>query len=326
MARTDLLQLLADGEFHSGQELADTLGVSRTAIWKQLAKLELDGLTFESVKGKGYRLVGGIELLDQVRILADLQQPVRKQLKELVVADTIDSTNAEILRRLTAGEAASGLVCTAEQQSAGRGRRGRQWISPYGGNIYLSLGWEFAGGAAALEGLSLAVGVAVSEALASLGVTEVALKWPNDLLHGESKLGGVLIEMVGDAAGPCAVVVGIGINVKMPPAAAADIDQQWTDLVTIAAGRELGRNEVLAAMLNQLLPLLHQYEVLGFAHWRERWLALDVHADQPVVVTSGSRKISGIARGIDTTGALLLETELGINPVHGGEVSLRRAR
>jgi BirA family biotin operon repressor/biotin-[acetyl-CoA-carboxylase] ligase len=325
MAKTDLLKLLADGEFHSGQELADALGVSRTAIWKQLGKLEESGLAYESVKGKGYRLSGGIDLLSEQRVRAGLEPAVEQLLNELLLAETIDSTNAEILRQLESGKLASGLVCSAEQQTAGRGRRGRQWISPYAGNIYLSLGWEFAGGAAALEGLSLAVGVAVSEALAGQGVSDVVLKWPNDLLHTEAKLGGVLIEMVGDAAGPCAVVVGIGINVRMSAVAARDIDQKWTDLNTVSAGQCASRSQLLAALLNQLLPLLNQYEEQGFQHWRERWIALDAHADQPVVVTSGSRKISGTARGIDASGALLLETELGISPVHGGEVSLRKA-
>jgi BirA family biotin operon repressor/biotin-[acetyl-CoA-carboxylase] ligase len=325
MAKTDVLKLLADGEFHSGQELANALGVSRTAIWKQLGKLEESGLTYESVKGKGYRLSGGIDLLDEQQIRAGLEPAAEQLLNELLLADAIDSTNAEILRQLESGKLVSGLVCSAEQQTAGRGRRGRQWISPYAGNIYLSLGWEFAGGAAALEGLSLAVGVAVSEALAGLGVGDVVLKWPNDLLHTEAKLGGVLIEMVGDAAGPCAVVVGIGINVRMSAVAARDIDQKWTDLSTVSAGQCASRSQLLAALLNQLLPLLSQYEELGFQHWRERWLALDAHADQPVVITSGSRKMSGTARGIDASGALLLETELGISPVHGGEVSLRKA-
>jgi BirA family biotin operon repressor/biotin-[acetyl-CoA-carboxylase] ligase len=155
MGKTVLLPLLADGEFHSGQELAGVLGVSRTAVWKQLEKLRELGLQIESVRGKGYRIRGGMELLEASRIEAGLTADSRRLLAELVVADVLDSTNAEVLRRMERG-GPSGLACVAEQQTAGRGRRGRQWVSPYAGNIYLSLGWEFAGGAAALEGLSLA--------------------------------------------------------------------------------------------------------------------------------------------------------------------------
>ena len=141
----------------------------------------------------------------------------------------------EALRRVEAG-GRSGLVCTAEQQTAGRGRRGREWISPFGRNLYVSTVWEFTQGAAALEGLSLAVGVAVAQALKGLGLPEVQLKWPNDIQHEGKKLGGVLLEMVGDASRQCQVVVGIGVNVAMPGAAANAIDQAWTDISRMTAG------------------------------------------------------------------------------------------
>ena len=323
MAKTEALALLADGKFHSGQELADLLGVSRTAVWKQLGKLQDLGLDLESARGKGYRINGGIELLDAQRIRAALSTQASVLLTELQLAIEIDSTNAELLRRLQRGPA-SRLVCSAEQQTAGRGRRGRSWVSPFGSNIYLSLAWEFAGGAAALEGLSLAVGVAVATALDNCGVQDLKLKWPNDLLHGGAKLGGILIEMVGDAAGSCQVVVGVGLNVRMPVDAAADIDQQWTD-VTMASGLPVGRNQLLAALLNELLPLLSQFAEQGFAPWREPWMALDAHADSPVIVSSGERRLTGVARGVDHSGALLLEVAGSIQAIHGGEVSLRPA-
>ena len=323
MAKTEALALLADGEFHSGQELADRLGISRTAVWKQLGKLQALGLAAESVRGKGYRIVGGIELLDVAQVRAAMDPEALALLRELQIETAIDSTNAELLRRLQAGPG-SGLVCTAEQQTAGRGRRGRNWVSPFASNIYLSLAWEFAGGAAALEGLSLAVGVAVASALDRCGVADVALKWPNDLLHDGAKLGGILIEMVGDAAGSCQVVVGVGLNVRMPQAAAAEIDQAWTDVTTAAAG-SVGRNQLLSALLNELLPLLPRFAEQGFGPWREPWIALDAHADSPVIVTSGDSRLAGTARGIDASGALLLEVADSVRAIHGGEVSLRPA-
>lgn len=320
-----LARLLADGEFHSGQVLADALGLSRTAIWKQLNRLQDElGLSVESVKGRGYRIPGGVELLDVARVCEGLSPRSRALLGALVVEPVLDSTNAEVLRRLSAG-APAGLACTAELQTAGRGRRGRTWVSPFARNLYLSLSWEYEGGAAALEGLSLAVGVAVVRALEELGVSGLQLKWPNDLLFHGAKLGGVLLEMVGDASGRCQVVVGVGINVRMPEAVAASIDQSWTDLRSIAGEQVPGRNQLLATLLDHLLPLLASFGATGFAPWREAWLALDAFADAPVVISSGDFRKAGIARGVDERGALRLETSLGLQPVYGGEISLRAA-
>jgi BirA family transcriptional regulator, biotin operon repressor / biotin---[acetyl-CoA-carboxylase] ligase len=326
MPNTALLPLLANGEFHSGQALADALGVSRTAVWKQLGKLEVLGLEIESVKGRGYRIPGGVDLLEANSVHGGLDDATKALVRELEIFDVIDSTNREALRRVQPG-AASGLVFTAEQQTAGRGRRGRQWVSPFARNLYLSAVWEFSRGASALEGLSLAVGVAISRALEASGLPQVQLKWPNDLLYQEQKLGGVLLEMVGDANGLCQVVVGVGLNVAMPANTAASIDQPWTDLSSIAGGKECaGRNELLAALLNELMPLLADFENSGFGPWREPWQQLDAHAGKAVVLTSGDVQTAGIARGVDQRGALLLESSLGLKPIYGGEISLRAAQ
>ena len=323
MPNTILLPLLANGEFHSGQDLAAALGVSRTAVWKQLNKLEVLGLEIESVKGRGYRIPGGVDLIDEKRVRAGLNATSVRLLSDLDVREVIDSTNMEALRRIEQG-ARSGLVCTAEQQTAGRGRRGREWISPFARNLYLSVVWEFSQGAAALEGLSLAVGVAVAEALKVFGLPPVSLKWPNDLLFDGAKLGGVLLEMVGDATDNCQVVVGIGLNVAMPQNVASRIDQSWTDLSRMAgADSAPGRNELLSALLNELLPLLAGYEQGGFGEWQEAWQSLDAHAGKPVILSTGAEKTAGIARGVDERGALRLETSLGVQSIYGGEISLR---
>lgn len=325
LSRAKLLPLLANGEFHSGQELADVMGVSRTAVWKQVNRLATDlGLTIESVRGKGYRMVGGIDLLDADQVQAALNARAATLLTGLEVFDTVDSTNAEVMRRVEQ-RCAPGLVCTAEQQTAGRGRRGRQWVSPYASNLYLSLLWEFKQGAVALEGLSLAVGVAVARALRACAVPSVQLKWPNDVLYDGAKLGGILLEMTGDAAGPCQVVIGVGLNVAMPTAAAQAIDQTWTDIRTITANQHPGRNRLLAALLNELLPLVADFEQQGFTHWRDDWQALDAFAGAAVVLHTGAAPLGGIARGVDERGALLLETSAGVQPVYGGEISLRAA-
>lgn len=324
MPKTDLLPLLANGEFHSGQELADQLGVSRTAIWKQLQRLNELGIQVESSKARGYRIAGGLDLLNESRIVTSLRPDVRACLSQLDVLETVDSTNAYVLEQLSGG-AMSGCVCSAEQQSAGRGRRGREWVSPFARNIYVSLGWQFNRGAASLEGLSLAVGVAIAEALESCDIEGVSLKWPNDLLHNGAKLGGILIEMTGDASGVCQVVVGVGINVNMPVEQARAIDQAWTDLASIHAGAMPSRNDVLAALLNHLLPLLAHWDETGFASWRERWVARDAFADAAVSVIMGEKIVTGVAKGVDERGALLLETSAGIQSFLGGEISLRGA-
>ncbi|MAT94474.1 MAG: bifunctional biotin--[acetyl-CoA-carboxylase] synthetase/biotin operon repressor [Halioglobus sp.] len=325
MSRSILLPLLADGEFRSGQDLADALGVSRTAVWKQIRRIAADsGLEVESVRGRGYRIPGGVDLLDATAIHDGLNARARELLAELLLLDSIDSTNVELMRRAQAG-VARGTVCSAEQQTAGRGRRGRHWVSPYAGNVYLSLLWEFDQGAAALEGLSLAVGVAVAQALRACGVPDVRLKWPNDILHGGAKLGGILMEMTGDAAGACQVVVGLGINVAMPAGAAGDIDQAWTDLRGACGEAAPGRSALLAALLNELLPLLADFHRDGFAAWQQRWMSLDAHADAPVVLETGASRLAGTARGVDERGALQLETGAGVQSVYGGEISLRAA-
>jgi len=324
MPKTILLPLLAEGEFRSGQDLADALGVSRTAVWKQLKKLGELGLQIESVKGRGYRIPGGIELLDETKIRSSLQSRAAGLLSALEIMETVGSTNAEAMHMAEQG-AAAGLVCTAEQQTAGRGRRGRQWVSPFASNLYLSLVWEFNQGAAALEGLSLAVGVAVARALAACGIPPVQLKWPNDVLFEGSKLGGILLEMTGDAAGACQVVVGVGLNVSMPQASAAAIDQAWTDIDTIAGREHPGRNALLATLLNELLPLVAEFEAQGFAHWRQDWQALDAFCGASVVLNTGGSQVAGVARGVDERGALQLETTTGVQSVYGGEISMRSA-
>lgn len=322
-----ILRLLADGRFHSGQELGETLGVSRTAVWKHLQKLEALDISLESVKGKGYRLCGGLDLLNTEKIQQQLPLEVRRFLAALDIHTVIDSTNNYLMQLAASCE--SGHVCLAEQQTAGKGRRGRQWVSPFAKNIYLSIAWNF-DGIAALEGLSLAVGVAIVEALEQLGISGVQLKWPNDVLWRQRKLAGILLEMTGDPAGLCQVVIGIGINVTMPTSDALGIDQPWVDLQTIQSKSNLSqpvsRNKLVAALLTNLLPLLHHYPDGKFAAYRERWERLNVYAGQPVALHTAKSVVIGQMLGVDNSGALRLETENGETLFYGGEVSLRAAQ
>ncbi|GAB5415394.1 MAG: bifunctional biotin--[acetyl-CoA-carboxylase] ligase/biotin operon repressor BirA [Congregibacter sp.] len=316
----NLLTILADGEIHSGQDLADKQGVSRTAVWKQVRAVADLGVDVERVRGLGYRVPGGLDLLDQRLIERGLQHDARALLAGLEIYTSIDSTNLELQRRNI--EASGATVCLAESQTAGRGRRGRAWQSPFASSIYMSVAWKFHGGATAFGGLSLMLGVVVSQALDALGVDGVGLKWPNDVLRHGRKLAGVLVEISGDVTGPCTVIMGIGINVAVPKEAARQIDQPWSDLSELrTAGTS--RNQIVAQVLNRLLPALAVYEEQGFANWSEPWHALHVYQDQPVLIRSAEQVTTGIARGVDEQGALLLETPQGVQRMHGGEVSLR---
>lgn len=321
-----LITVLADGKFHSGQELGEVLGVSRAAVWKQLQKLEPLGITLISTRGKGYCLEGGLDLLSAAAIESRLELIAQQLLTRLELCPVVDSTNAQAMRRGL--EWGCGYICLAEFQTAGRGRRGRTWVSPFGKNIYLSLVWTFDGGAAELEGLSLAVGVAIADGLKALGVEELQLKWPNDVLWQGQKLAGVLLEMTGDPAGVCQVVVGIGVNVLMPAAAASEIDQPWTDLSAISQLLNLPpvrieRNPLIASLLSQLLPLLRNYKTDRFVAYRQRWEALNAYAGKKVQVHMANKIVDGEMLGVSAAGALRLRTAVGEELFYGGEVSLR---
>lgn len=315
-----ILALMADGEYHSGKDLGELLGVSRTAVWKHLQKLEAYGVPLESVKGKGYRLPGGLELLDAGRIRSGLSGLAGSFLSELDVRQSVDSTNVQAMARAVVG-GAHGYVCLAEHQTAGRGRRGRAWVSPFGQSLYCSAVVEFDGGAAALEGLSLAVGVALVRSMKQLGAEGVGLKWPNDVLWCGRKLAGVLLEMTGDPAGVCQVVVGVGLNVRMADESAADIDQPWADVSQIVPG--VSRNELAAEMLNQMLPVLGAYHLEGFAAYRKEWEAAHVHAGRDVRLLTASEEVRGVALGVTDSGALRLQIGDTVEEFNGGEVSLR---
>jgi len=319
MELQSILALLADGQYHSGKDLGELLGVSRTAVWKHLQKLEAYGVPLESVKGKGYRLPGGLELLGANRIKGSLGGLAQSMLSELLVCESTDSTNRMAMERAQQG-GAHGYVCLAEHQTQGRGRRGRQWQSPYGQSIYLSVVAEFDGGAAALEGLSLAVGVALVRALARAGVESAGLKWPNDILVDGRKLAGILLEMSGDVAGLCQVVVGVGLNVSVAPGA-ADIDQPWVDVAELVP--DVSRNDLVGFILDELLPLLMTYSQLGFAAYRREWESLHVYQGMEVELNTVSQSSSGVALGVTEAGALRVSIGGVEQLFNGGEVSLR---
>ncbi|MDP5053136.1 MAG: bifunctional biotin--[acetyl-CoA-carboxylase] ligase/biotin operon repressor BirA, partial [Congregibacter sp.] len=310
MSAQDVLEQLADGAFHSGEALARQHGLSRTAIWKQVASLAKLGIEINRVRGQGYQIDGGLDLLREASIRDGLDSKAAHHLARLDIHQIIDSTNSQLRRQSLDSVGAS--VCLAESQSAGRGRRGRSWVSPFASSIYLSLAWRFDGGAEVLEGLSLAVGVLVCDALQDLGVEGLSLKWPNDIyLHGR-KLAGILVELSGDFSGPCDVVIGIGINVRLPESMTEQIEQPWSDLRAIT-DPAFSRSVLVAKLLNRLLPAIASYEAQGFSLWRERWQGLDAFAGQPVIIDNNGKRLAGDAQGVDERGALLLKTSTGVH-------------
>jgi BirA family biotin operon repressor/biotin-[acetyl-CoA-carboxylase] ligase len=314
----ELLKLLQDGRFHSGEALGAQLGISRSAIWKQLQGLEAElGVEVFKVPGRGYRLSSPMILLNAERI----SQGALGSGWPVAVEPSVDSTNAEIFRRLEAGERAP-FVLLAERQTAGRGRRGRVWASPFAENLYCSVVLRVDGGMSQVEALSLTVGLAVAKTLQSLGLNGVQLKWPNDVLVDGRKISGILLELAGDPADVCHVVIGIGINVNMANDAPGAIDQPWAS-VRQCMGRMLDRNDLAAELLLQLRDCLSMHWQHGFADLREEWEALHAWRGRSVVLTAGNNATLGVVLGVDERGAVRLSVDGVDRAFSGGELSLR---
>ena len=317
---------LSDGQFHSGEAPAGQLGVSRSAVWKAAGALRELGATLHAVRNRGYRLAGSAEPLDAGRIRGFLERSVQSHVRGIETAWSLDSTNTALLARPSppAGESE---VLLAEYQSAGRGRRGRSWLAPPGGAVCLSLNWTFREVPAQLGALSLVVGVCILRALRELGLTQVQLKWPNDLLIAGRKLGGILIELRAESAGPAYVVIGIGLNVSLGPQLLEQIAATGiaaTDLR--AAGLEdASRNQVVAALVNACLLGLLEFERAALAPFIEDWRHADALHGRPVNVNGAQGVSHGVARGIDPDGALLVETGEGLRRFVSGDVSVRAA-
>ena len=309
-----LLNLLKDGRFHSGQDLGAALGVSRSAVWKQLQHLEAElGLSIHKVRGRGYQLAAPLVLLDPLKIAGI------KGRWPATILDSTDSTNAEALRAIGLGQEAPFLVL-AERQTSGRGRRGRKWVSPFAENLYFSLVLRIDGGMRQLEGLSLVVGLAVLQTLRKLGVTGAGLKWPNDVLVGNKKIAGILLELVGDPADVCHVVLGIGINVNMQ--VAEEFDQQWTSM-RLESGKSCDRNVLVAELSEQLQAYIERQQVDGFSVLQAEWEGNHLWQERSVSLIAGVSQIDGVVLGIDSQGALRLKVN-GVEKVFsGGELSLR---
>jgi BirA family biotin operon repressor/biotin-[acetyl-CoA-carboxylase] ligase len=319
-----LLRLLADGRLHSGERLAQELGVSRAAVWKGIERLRMRGIDIQAVPRRGYALPGAVELLEEGSVRAAVASERATRLRSLNLEFDVDSTNTRLLAA-AAPPYGYADVMLSELQHAGRGRRGRHWVAPFGGSIALSMGWSFADASRTSPTLSLSVGVAVARALARAGARGIGLKWPNDIWFNDRKIGGVLIELRAEASGPAHVVIGVGVNVTLAPWMRAQIEASGVKVAAVddACATPASRNFIAGAIIDELLSMLADFEREGFAAFRGAWTALDVLRDRPAQVLMGENVVSGTARGVDAHGALRLEREGRLHEFVSGEVSLR---
>ncbi len=317
-----ILRLLADGQFRSGEVLARHFGVTRATIWNAVKQAESLGVQIYSVRGKGYRLPEKLDFLDRQTIMAALGEVAHGF--DLQVHDLTESTNSLLMRHAAEG-APHGTCVVAELQQAGRGRRGRVWHSVLGSGLTFSLLWRFTQGAGGLSGLSLAVGVALARALEEMGVADIALKWPNDVLHQHKKLAGVLIEMQGEMLGPSAAVIGIGLNVRLPRETREAIAQPVVDLTEISR-QPVDRNRLLATVLWHLATVLNAFEQSGFAGLLDEWQSRHIFHGQPVqLMLPEGRAVEAVVLGVAEDGALLADAGSGPQRFSSVEIGLRGA-
>jgi BirA family transcriptional regulator, biotin operon repressor / biotin---[acetyl-CoA-carboxylase] ligase len=320
-----LISILADGRIHSGSELGLIWGVSRTSIAKAIGKLDLHGLEIFRIRGRGYRLKEPLYLLNKKLILISIESELQKKIASLEIFHSIASTNTYLLEKLiphAEGDDRKFHICMSEMQSSGKGSRGRKWVSPYGHNIYLSLSWKFAVGSNSLDGLSLVAGLAVLSATRVYGIKGVGLKWPNDLQIDSRKVGGILVEVRGEAHGVFHVVIGVGINLSLSTGAMSEVDQPWSCLAE--HGFEMGsRNDFAGQLITSLVRNIEEFQITGFSKFQSDWSEFDVMHGKEIEIVSQSGSLYGRSVGVDKYGALKVETANGVQVVRSGYVSLR---
>lgn len=319
MLRDQVLAALSDGRFHSGAALAERLGVSRAAVWKQVEALRALGVPVDAVSGKGYRLPAAVQLLDGARIQASLARRGMPVAVEVQLA--VPSTNTCLLERAREGGPPQALL--AEIQTAGRGRWGRGWRSGFGCGLYLSLSWRFPVVPSGLMGLSLACGAVIAERLRALGAADIGVKWPNDILTPAGKLGGILIELVGEPSGPCGVVIGVGLNLRLSVSERAAIGQPVAELEQYLPGVSGRRNELAAELIAALAGMCEDFSRSGLAPYQARWREYDTLLGKPVILQLPDGPLEGVCEGIDASGALRLRTASGSESFVSGDVQLK---
>lgn len=317
-----LIQILSNGEFHSGERLGEQLSLTRSAIWKLVKQLSAWDLEIESITNKGYRITSGLSLLETAKILPFVEKKQQSQLAQIELFDSLPSTNDYLLNL----KSKHNHACFSEKQTLGKGRRGRTWISPFAKNIYLSLLWHFEKDLSELSSLSIAIAVSVIDTLQQFGVTQkLGIKWPNDVLCENHKLAGILVELSGTTNDVCSAVIGVGLNVHMSNATlnSQNITQPWTSLQSLI-DQKIDRNKLAGMLLNNLIETASVFQKQGLAAFLPQWQKLDLTFGKPVTIITHTKELQGIGRGINEQGHFLLETTPNqIKNFASGEVSLR---
>lgn len=315
-----ILKLLQESDdFISGQEISEKFGVSRTSIWKAIRQLEELGYVIEAVRNKGYRLTSEPDFLTEERIYQYLHTEWAG--KTVLVYDAIDSTNNEAKRQAESG-AEHGLLVIGEQQTAGRGRRGRTWESQKGEGIFMTLLLkpDIEPGNASM--LTLVMGLAVRDALETVGNLDVWIKWPNDIVCDGKKVCGILTEMSAQIDYINHIVIGVGINVHNP-----EFPEEMRDLATSVyrqTGEHICRAELVAESLARFEMYYARYmRTQNLRDLLEEYNSHLINRGRNVQVMDIRKNYTGIAQGINEMGELVVDTDDGIVQVSAGEVSVR---
>ncbi|MGX5915504.1 bifunctional biotin--[acetyl-CoA-carboxylase] ligase/biotin operon repressor BirA [Aliidiomarina sp. Khilg15.8] len=318
-----LIERLADGQFHSGQRLAEDLQISRTAVNKRIASLEQLDLDIFRVHGKGYRLAQPLQLLDAETLRRDLTDASNVHMRR-VTTSTHDDLKT-LLHESGDRPLPAGTAVIAEMQTAGRGRRGKTWLSPFGSNLYMSMYWPLHNGLNGALGLSVMMGIQLARMMQEQGIADVSVKWPNDVYIGGAKVAGILIELEGQPMGEGHALIGIGLNLSMPARYKSTIDQPYTDIQSHLNG-PLVRHEWAAQLVNSCRAGLQSFETSGLADYLDDWVKLDHFYQQPVRVLLGNHEQRGVAEGVDENGALLVRQDGVVKRYFGGEISIRAVK
>lgn len=322
LIQVQLIELLADGQFHSGEQLGQALGISRMAVHKRIAQLEALGLDIFRVNRKGYCLAQPLQLMQQEAIKTYLTMPIPRLAIHHITGSTNDDLRQLLLQQVLQQEKLMpGISILAEMQTSGRGRRGKPWQSPFGTNLYLSMYWPLLQGLNAAIGMSVALGVALAQLLSAEGVQDVEIKWPNDVYVANKKVAGILVELEGQADSEGQAIVGLGLNLSMS-VQQQQIDQPFTS-VQEHLPTPLDRNRWAALLIDTVYKTLQQHDKKGLAPTVSLWPQFDKYYMQPVRILLGQHSHEGIAQGIDELGALLVEQDGQIKRYFGGEVSIR---
>jgi BirA family biotin operon repressor/biotin-[acetyl-CoA-carboxylase] ligase len=316
-----LLDLLEKRGFHSGSDLGRILGVSRVAIQKRVANLRAVGLPVSRIPGRGYSLDSGITLLNKDTILSTIDDNNRSLVSHFELLQSVNSTNEHVSGlEISPGKAA---ICITESQVSGRGRRGRTWHSSPYRNLLFSISWCFEAWPDAITGLSLAAGIEIVSKLRAIGVSDLMLKWPNDIVSAQGKIGGILIDVRGEANASCRIDIGLGLNIVMAAKDAKNIDQEWSDLESLGY-KDIDRNKLAATCINAWIELCKNYAETGFAAYKDLWPDYDAYSDATISVSRDQNEFLGRVTGVNDAGALLVKAENGqMHLLTDAETSIR---